>query len=184
MCCVAREEAGNLNTQRIHEIWNGDHYKQARIKMLKGEQVSACQKCYDEEAGGVNSHRIIQNYLWEEEHSKNEGHVGKDHMDMLIDFTREDGTLDASPISFDFRLGNTCNLQCIMCGPKDSSKWVTLAKQLKQIEKWDTSKFSWVEDQDFWTRDFEPLLPNINHLILAGGEPMYLKQHILSLIHI
>ncbi len=178
MCCVAREEAGNLNTQRIHEIWNGDHYKQARIKMLKGEQVSACQKCYDEEAGGVNSHRIIQNYLWEEEHSKNEGHVGKDHMDMLIDFTREDGTLDASPISFDFRLGNTCNLQCIMCGPKDSSKWVTLAKQLKQIEKWDTSKFSWVEDQDFWTRDFEPLLPNINHLILAGGEPMYLKQHI------
>ena len=51
MCCVAREEAGNLNTQRIHEIWNGDHYKQARIKMLKGEQVSACQKCYDEEAG-------------------------------------------------------------------------------------------------------------------------------------
>ena len=178
MCCVAREKAGNLNTQRIHEIWNGDHYKQARIKMLKGEQVSACQKCYDEEAGGVNSHRIIQNYLWEEEHSKNEGHVGKDHMDMLIDFTREDGTLDASPISFDFRLGNTCNLQCIMCGPKDSSKWVTLAKQLKQIEKWDTSKFSWVEDQDFWTRDFEPLLPNINHLILAGGEPMYLKQHI------
>ena len=43
MCCVAKEAAGNLNRQRIHEIWNGDHYKQARIKMLKGEQVSACQ---------------------------------------------------------------------------------------------------------------------------------------------
>ena len=43
------------------------------------------------------------------------------------------------------------------------------------LDKWDTSKFNWVEDQNFWTKDFEPLLPNINHLILAGGEPMYLK---------
>lgn len=178
LCCVAREPAGNLNTQTIDEIWNSDHYKQARLRMLQGKKVSACQKCYDEEFGGIKSHRVIQNYLWEEQHSNNEGHVGKDHMDMLLSLTREDGTLDASPISFDFRLGNTCNLQCVMCGPKDSSKWVTFAKQLGQdMSNWDTSKFNWVENEKFWTDQFLPLLPNINHLILAGGEPMYLKQH-------
>jgi|TARA_R110000823_G_scaffold218594_1_gene347784 organic radical activating enzyme len=65
-----------------------------------------------------------------------------------------------------------------MCGPKDSSKWVGLAKQLGQLENWDTSKFNWVESEDFWNDQFLPLLPNIKHLILAGGEPMYLKQHI------
>ena len=178
MCCVAKEAAGNLNRDTIDQLWNNDHYKQARLKMLKGEKVSACTKCYDEEAGGVLSHRLIQNHLWEEKEGDNEGHVGKHGMDKLIAETKEDGYLEAEPISFDFRLGNTCNLQCIMCGPKDSSKWVGLAKQLGQIDKWDTSKFNWIENKDFWDNQFLPLLPNIQHLILAGGEPMYLKQHI------
>ena len=178
MCCVAREAAGNLNNETIKDIWNSDHYKQARLKMLKGEKVSACTKCYDEEDGGIHSHRLIQNYLWEEVESNNEGHVGKHGMDKLIAKTKEDGYLESEPVSFDFRLGNTCNLQCVMCGPKDSSKWVSLAKELGQIDKWDTSKFNWVEDEDFWNKQFLPLLPNIKHLILAGGEPMYLKQHV------
>jgi len=178
MCCVAKEAAGNLNKDTIQDIWNSDHYKQARLKMLKGEKVSACTKCYDEEDSGIHSHRKIQNYLWEEVESNNEGHVGKHGMDKLIAETKEDGYLEAEPISFDFRLGNTCNLQCVMCGPKDSSKWVSLAKKLGQIDKWDTSKFNWVEDEDFWNKQFLPLLPNIKHLILAGGEPMYLKQHV------
>jgi MoaA/NifB/PqqE/SkfB family radical SAM enzyme len=179
MCCVARESAGNLNTQTIDQIWNSDHYKQARLKMLKGEKVSACQKCYDEEAGGVNSHRVVENHVWTEGNtSKFQPYCGKDHIDFLVDSTREDGHLDATPISFDFRLGNTCNLQCVMCGPKDSSKWVNFAKQLGQdMSKWDTSKFNWVEDEEFWTKQFFPLLPNIHHLILAGGEPLLLKQH-------
>jgi len=178
MCCVAKEEAGNLNRNTIDQIWNSDHYKQARLKMLKGEKVSACTKCYDEEDAGIHSHRLIQNHLWEDKESTNEGHVGKDAMDKLIAETGDDGYLGTKPISFDFRLGNTCNLQCVMCGPKDSSKWVSLAKKLGQIDKWDTSKFNWVEDEDFWNNQFLPLLPNIKHLILAGGEPMYLKQHV------
>ena len=179
MCCVAREEAGNLNKQTINEIWNSDHYKQARIKMLKGERVAACQKCYDEEDGGVASHRIVENHVWmNREPSSFQPHVGEEHIDMLTDITHKDGTLDTSPISFDFRLGNTCNLQCVMCGPKDSSKWVNFSKQLGQdMSNWDTSKFNWVEDDNFWTKQFFPLLPNIQHLILAGGEPLLLKQH-------
>ena len=178
LCCVARDPAGNLNKNTIEEIWNNKHYREARLKMLRGEKVSTCQKCYDEEAGGVLSHRIIQNYLWEENESNNEGHLGTQRVDELMELTRDDGYLEPNPISFDFRLGNTCNLQCIMCGPKDSSKWVGLAKQLGQLENWDTSKFNWVESEDFWNNEFLPLLPNIKHLILAGGEPMYLKQHI------
>jgi MoaA/NifB/PqqE/SkfB family radical SAM enzyme len=178
MCCVATEAAGNLNKHTIEQIWNSKHYREARLKMLRGEKVSACTKCYDEEAGSVLSHRLIQNHLWEEKESDNEGHVGEEFMNDLISQTTDDGYLKPPPISLDLRLGNTCNLQCIMCGPKDSSKWVGFAKQLGQIDKWDTSKFNWVDNQDFWSKQFLPLLPNIQHLILAGGEPMYLKQHI------
>ena len=64
MCCVAKEAAGNLNKDTIQDIWNSDHYKQARLKMLKGEKVSACTKCYDEEDSGIHSHRLIQNPIF------------------------------------------------------------------------------------------------------------------------
>ena len=179
MCCVAREEAGNLNKDKIEDIWNNEHYRKARLAMLSGKKVSACQKCYDEEAGGVNSHRIVENYVWmNSENSKFQPHCGEEFIDKLLHRTDDTGYLYASPISFDFRLGNTCNLQCVMCGPKDSSKWVNFNKQLGQdMSNWDTSKFNWVEDEEFWTKQFFPLLPNIQHLILAGGEPLLLKQH-------
>ena len=96
----------------------------------------------------------------------------------VIDRTSKDGYLDRPPRTFDIRLGNTCNLQCVMCGPKDSSKWVNFAQQLGQdMSKWDTSKYNWVENDDFWNKQFLPLLPDIKHLILAGGEPLLLKQH-------
>jgi MoaA/NifB/PqqE/SkfB family radical SAM enzyme len=179
MCCVAKEEAGNLNKDKIEDIWNNEHYRKARLAMLSGKKISACQKCYSEEDGGVNSHRIVENHVWMEgQPSKYQPHCGEDFIDELINKTDESGYLDASPISFDFRLGNTCNLQCVMCGPKDSSKWVNFSKQLGQdMSTWDTSKFNWVEDEEFWTKQFFPLLPNIQHLILAGGEPLLLKQH-------
>ena len=179
MCCVAKEHAGNLNRQPIQEIWNSKHYREARLKMLRGEKVSACQKCYDEEDGGVASHRIIENHVWmNREPSSFQPHIGESYITKAIANTDKNGYLHDKPISFDFRLGNTCNLQCVMCGPKDSSKWVNFSKQLGiDMSKWDTSKFNWVEDEDFWYKQFFPLLPNIKHLILAGGEPLLLKQH-------
>ena len=66
MCCVAKEEAGNLNKDKIEDIWNNEHYRKARLAMLSGKKISACQKCYSEEDGGVNSHRIVENHVWME----------------------------------------------------------------------------------------------------------------------
>ena len=179
MCCVAKEAAGNLNRDTIEEIWNGEHYRKARLAMLAGEKVSACIKCYTEEEAGINSHRVVENHIWEfGSESKVQPMLGTEFIDRLVGQTDPNGYLDSSPITFDFRLGNTCNLQCVMCGPKDSSKWVNFAQQLGQdMSKWDTSKYNWVEDDDFWNKQFLPLLPNIKHLILAGGEPLLLKQH-------
>ena len=179
MCCVAKEAAGNLNRDTIEEIWNGEHYRKARLAMLAGEKVPACIRCYAEEDAGINSHRVIENHIWEHgSQAKTQPKLGTDYIDHIIDKTNNDGYLDGSPRTFDFRLGNTCNLQCVMCGPKDSSKWVNFAQQLGQdMSRWDTSKYNWVENDDFWNKQFLPLLPNVKHLILAGGEPLLLKQH-------
>jgi organic radical activating enzyme len=75
-----------------------------------------------------------------------------------------------------------------MCRPQDSSKWLNDAKKLSQIleteAKWDwkhkseidTSQFEWYKKDKIWS-DFEHLLPNIRHMIFAGGEPLLIKEH-------
>jgi len=79
----------------------------------------------------------------------------KELVDEIVKNTHEDGTIDNDLYTLDFRLGNTCNLACVMCRPQDSSKWLNEAKKLSnELEtdaKWDwrhkskidLSKFEW-----------------------------------------
>lgn len=182
LCCVAKNSHElNLNDQTVSEIWNSGHFREARRKMLAGEKVSACQHCYKEEAAGVRSHRQNENNLWYKK-------LGEEYLTDLVSKTKEDGYLDEDVITFDFRLGNTCNLQCVMCRPQDSSKWVKdagkLAESLETDAKWDwkhkaeidVSKFEWYKRDKIW-KDFEHMFPYIKHIIFAGGEPLLIKEH-------
>jgi len=182
LCCVAKNSyQHNLNDQTVSEIWNSDHWKDARKKMLAGQKVMACEHCYKEEAAGIRSHRINENVLWTRE-------LGEDRIDELVSATQEDGTLDEDLVTLDFRLGNTCNLQCVMCRPQDSSMWLNPGKKLFDVlesdAKWDwkhkleidTTKFEWYKKEKLW-QDFEPMFGNIRHMIFAGGEPLLIKEH-------
>lgn len=182
LCCVARNSLKlNLNNQTVSEIWNSEHFKEARCKMLAGQKVDACDHCYKEEAAGIRSHRINENNLWNKK-------LGKEYIDNLISSTEEDGYLNKDVITFDFRLGNTCNLQCVMCRPQDSSRWADDASKLAEIletdAKWDWNhkarinidQFEWYRRDKIW-QDFEHMFPYIKHMIFAGGEPLLIKEH-------
>jgi len=183
LCCVAKNSHKlNLNDNTVSEIWNSDHFKEARVKMLNGEKVSACESCYKEEAVGIRSHRINENNLWIKK-------LGQEKIDSLIEATDVDGTLNEDLVTLDFRLGNTCNLQCVMCRPQDSSMWLNNAKKLKDIleteAKWDwqhkadidTTRFDWYKNEKLWA-DFNGMFSNIRHIIFAGGEPLLIKEHL------
>ena len=50
LCCVAEKSSTvNLNQSSIQDYWNNSYIKEARKKMLEGEIVSACRRCYEEE---------------------------------------------------------------------------------------------------------------------------------------
>jgi sulfatase maturation enzyme AslB (radical SAM superfamily) len=190
LCCIANSEKNlNLNSMSLEEVWNSDHFKAARVAMLNGQQFKNCAACYNEEAVGIKSHRQIENWIW-----KNK--LGEDYIKELVSKTAEDGTLDAGWITLDLRLGNTCNLQCVMCRPIDSSKWVkhaTILKQeLKTDAKWDwahkvdsysTNNFEWYKDADF-LKDFYDSAKDLRHIIFGGGEPLYIKEHKEILKHL
>ena len=86
LCCVAQNSHKlNFNKDSVDTIWNSEHFKDARVKMLKGEKVSACDHCYKEEAAGIRSHRINENVLWENK-------LGEDRIAELISSGQIDGT--------------------------------------------------------------------------------------------
>ena len=186
LCCLAQptdDDRLNLNNATIDAVWNSYYFKNARKDMIAGKALPACRHCWKEEASGIRSHRMNENNLWTKK-------LGREYIDNLIASTREDGHLDQEVITLDLRLGNTCNVQCVMCRPTDSSKWVKAAETIAadsegevkhdwewKIQDHKQNSFEWAADDDFWIDEIEPLLPNMRHFIFAGGEPLYLKNH-------
>jgi wyosine [tRNA(Phe)-imidazoG37] synthetase (radical SAM superfamily) len=183
LCCVAKNEQRlNLNDQTLQAAWNSDYLRSARLKMLRGEKVSACTHCYAEEKNGYRSHRVTENRVWKER-------FGRDFVLDRVQKTQSDGRLNEDIVAIDLRLGNTCNLQCVMCRPQDSSRWTALAKKIAETaetaeirsewahkSKINQSRFEWYKDPAFWT-DLEAMLPSMREIIVGGGEPMLLEEH-------
>ena len=111
-----------------------------------------CKACIDKEKAGLSSKRTESIYRQ----------------------TPEDGL-----VRLDLRPGNTCNLKCIMCNPKNSSQWY------QDIEVW--SEFNgdyWLakpkraKDRSNldWDWIYSKCIDKVNELYIAGGEPFYMKN--------
>jgi len=161
------------------ESFNNDFMKTIRTTMLNGEVPTSCKKCFDEESKGVASKRIWETGTWYYE----------EQIDIpeLISYTESDGTVPSKLQYLDLRLGNTCNLKCIMCSPHDSSLWVPEhtkvyplfnSQTIKNQMEWYPHKFNnrWHENPKFWGQIYEQI-PNIKQIYFAGGEPLAIKEH-------
>ena len=56
-CCESRQKLGDINREKIAEIWDGPEITTLRAQMLRGELVEGCRKCFEKEASGVKSLR-------------------------------------------------------------------------------------------------------------------------------
>ena len=185
LCCIASPEHDlNLNRQTPVQIWNSKQFKTARLKFMAGEQLPQCSSCWKEEDSGIRSHRQIENFMWEKK-------FGLEQLESLVASTHPDGTVDHKPLTLDLRLSNTCNLQCVMCRPRDSSKWLADSKRLSESlvsvhakNDWEfkstsisnTDMFDWFERLE--TQEaLEEFLGDIRHIIFGGGEPLLIKEH-------
>jgi len=182
LCCVSSPNTGvNLNHCTINDAKNSEYFKEARLALLNGEKFRGCSVCWREEEVGVKSHRNNENRLWDDL-------LTKELVDEIVRNTHDDGTIDNDLYTLDFRLGNTCNLACVMCRPQDSSKWLNEAKKLSnELEtnaKWDwkhkstinLDNFEWYKRQEF-LEDFYESCGNMRLMIFAGGEPLLIKEH-------
>lgn len=176
-CCVARAYKNiNLRDITLEEAWNHESVKEIRRKMLAGERVSNCQDCYNAEDHGVDSHRTSSNRVFEKEHGITRDQFNSDELNI------------STLITLDLRLGNTCNLKCIMCRPNESHKWFDDIQKLKKVSlpqvvaadveyknNYNRNDYNWITNELFWA-NIDSILPNIKEFIFGGGEPFMLKE--------
>ena len=140
--------------------WKDDpEYNNIRNKMLNGQKISGCHGCYRFEEKGIRDMRWTDSFDWITRFKiKNVNDLEK--------FT--------SPVYFEIRPSNKCNLKCRMCSPKWSH---LIEKECNEIQ--DTNFLDLIiKDQDIVnTPSFNQIdLDKIERLYIAGGEPTIMPE--------
>lgn len=168
LCCDSPWETniGDLRENSLREVWNSPAMRQVRLNMLQGKSCKECVRCYEKEKYGHDSLRVRSNRDWLEPHWDK---VAK---------TNPDGSLDDLHIVYlDFRFSNVCNLRCRYCGPELSSNWFHDAVKSSFNQTPTESVIQIRKDVEGFMEEFETMLPHIEQIYWAGGEPIIMDEH-------
>ena len=176
----------SVTNDRIATIWNSDDLRNIRRKMLAGEKLPKCSQCYSEELASETSLRLRSLKDWSDHPTVHAA---------LLEAEKNDGHVTSNPLYLELKPGNLCNLKCRMCNQFDSSAVASEIKELAKkyaglISKDDPRLFdksalevdfsvdqmpNWSQIPEFWD-DVAKLLPSIEQLSFAGGEPTLLPE--------
>jgi len=165
-CCFAyeRTSVGNLNTESMEQVFNGEKMKKMRVNMLEGKKCRECVKCYDQEKSGFFSLRLSSNK-----------HFG--HNIPLVHNTLPDGKADFVIKYWDIRFSNLCNMACRSCGTWFSSNWYEDHKKITGSPP-NHAKIMKVgrSTNDIWEQLLDQF-DNVEQFYFAGGEPIIMEEH-------
>lgn len=174
----------NAGNSSLEEARHVPLMKLVRSNMLQGKWSDECVRCKEEESAGLNSRRMYELENW------------KFSFEDAVKVTNPDGSLTGDaplPVYYDLRFGNLCNLACRMCGPTDSHTWYEQwsglygSQQFKDTHgivnlirndkgRLTTNDYNWHESESFW-QQLESNIKNIQHVYMAGGEPLLIERH-------
>jgi MoaA/NifB/PqqE/SkfB family radical SAM enzyme len=151
-CCAGDPNMlGNLNTNNIIEILNGDLLQEIRGTIAQGKPHRYCSNCVQAERHGGKSERDWHN-----------------NVNLNFDYAAA-GNLYHYPVIIDIRWNTTCNLSCNYCMEYCSSKWASL----KGIPVKSGSRPYYDQVCDFIEAHHE----HIHEVALVGGEPLLLPEN-------
>lgn len=168
-CCTApwqkEQSFGDLNESSIEEIWNSPEIRAFRKKMLRDQRDARCSRCYEKESGGFSSLRTVTN-------AEYSAHLKK------VNATEKDGYSDHTvPVYWDIRFSNICNYKCRICGPWASSQWHKDAVALGMVPEKSSAITYPVPDKKQLFGQLEAMMPSLEELYFAGGEPLIMEEH-------
>ena len=161
LCCQSKT-LGNLhvNKHNLEDIWQGQDYQRVREQFLNNEWPAECATCKINEEKSIPSRRSFENQKWSQIEKKS-------YPTQAVDF----------PWAVDLRLGNLCNLKCIMCTPDNSNTWYD------EYENFEHLKFFKKDENVRWPfhasflDDYKEWVSKVRVLYFSGGEPLLIKKH-------
>lgn len=171
----------SFKTYNFDEIWNSQNLREIRRKMLSGEKVENCQRCYEFEAMGKFSLRNLTNQEW-----LNDSLLKKFVLSRKVRKGKKNVYKVPPPDILDIGFGNLCNLQCRMCSPENSSK---IQEEYEILSKRYTEELSYLRNDleilkrnKNWYKDPKLLeniyrwVPYLREILFIGGEPTLIKE--------
>jgi MoaA/NifB/PqqE/SkfB family radical SAM enzyme len=158
-CCVFQGVVGNINNEKIQDVFNNQSMASIREDFLKGKKHPGCNLCWNKENQGLTSDRTY--------------HVRLLKSELLTKFLSE-----PTITSLDIKPGKTCNFKCRICGPQASSLHVSERDQFLKINSVPTE--NWIDNDDYINQLIN-LLPNLKNIDMYGGEPFLIKKFNLIL---
>jgi len=155
-CCRFAEKyrpnENNLNEKTLSDVFYGEWMNDIRNKMLRGEKIDGCIRCYQEEDSGKRSLR--ERY-----------HDNKDlPIDKLVD-------IDNPKLGWvELAISNDCNLACRMCDSRYSWKWFK-EEQAIYGKTWND-----IEKSKSDIANIYPFINDLVHIKFTGGEPLMTKD--------
>jgi pyruvate-formate lyase-activating enzyme len=184
LCCttiqdIPTDNGYNLfdaNKHTIDDYWNSNRMKEIRRKMIAGEKIRDCERCYRQEEQGVQSLRST------------------DGMEDFITNTQPDGTFERQATTMQVQMGNICNLKCKMCSQmyshmhgmetrdigKQDPEWLHwVREQGANVNNWTNElgiKQEWYKNKEIKSKIFKHISENIKSLNVIGGEPTLIPE--------
>lgn len=151
-------KSGNpiLHVKEIGDWRSNKQYNAIREKMIAGELIPEhCISCYERENDGEESTRQFETLEWTE----------RMDIETIEDFSRE-----STPLYYEFRPSNKCNIRCRMCFTGFSS---AIEKEFKKINIEPTpwklqNSGSYINTIDNYH--------NLEKIYFAGGEPTVMPE--------
>jgi MoaA/NifB/PqqE/SkfB family radical SAM enzyme len=182
-CCATNDNINNsknnrynINNTSMEHVWNSEHVRNTRLKMIAGEQIPECIKCVEQESRGYKSMRSTANKK------------------INYDNTDKNGTVLTMPNTMELHYGNVCNLKCRMCSQNYSNQigkelleignndpeflqWVI--KQSGNVNNWTNNlsvEYKWFENEKNKKKLNDFINKNISQLTVIGGEPTIIPE--------
>lgn len=171
LCCESEEKTEKHITPdtTVTDVWNSDFYKNTRKEMLSGNLPDFCRICRLNEQAGEESKRQWEN---------------KNYTKLIEDINNFNSETVTSPINFDVRPSNKCNLECAMCNGIAST---AITKRVSEYKKTTGIKDFVIKVGTDWTDNrfiidhVKKYSDQIRIIKFCGGEP-FLIQEVIDII--
>ena len=150
VCCVSKTILGNLNKNKLSEIVNNDQHKSIKKSFISNELPNGCSNCKI----GPNNYKSVMVNKFKKYLPDESFYQSVDNFQLKL---------------ADIRFKNTCNYACVYCGPGLSSLWASIKdNSYIHIES---------ESRDTLTEYILANAETLNDVMLAGGEPLLIKEN-------